>query len=348
MNWMIYGANGYTGDLIAREAKKRCLTPVLAGRSADKVGQLARELGFEHRVFAVGAADEIADNLQGIGLVLHCAGPFAATSAPMIDACVRAKAHYLDITGEIAVFEHAQSRSGEAQAAGIVVCPGVGFDVVPSDCLAASLKTALPDADHLALAFDSNSVLSAGTAKTTVEGIPQGGKVRQRGRIVDVPHAYQVRNIDFGQGEKLCMTIPWGDVSTAFYTTGIPNIEVFAPSSRMVLFGAKQLNHLGWLLGWGPLQSMLKALAAQAKGPTAEQLARQSTYLWGEVTNARGDKKTARLRTANGYAVTVTAALGIVEHLLRERPPGGTYTPAKLVGRDFVTTLPGSRPIAIE
>jgi short subunit dehydrogenase-like uncharacterized protein len=348
MNWMIYGANGYTGELIAREAKTRGLTPVLAGRSSDKIAPIARELGFEQRVFAIGSPEDIAGHLQGIGLVLHCAGPFATTSAPMIEACLRSKAHYLDITGEISVFEHAQTKSGEAQAAGVVVCPGVGFDVVPTDCVAASLKRALPDADHLALGFDSSSGLSAGTAKTTVEGIPQGGKVRQGGKIIDVPHGYRVRQIDFGHGEKLCMSIPWGDVSTAFYTTGIPNIEVFTPSSPLLVFGAKQINHFRWLLGWAPLQSALKSLAAKSKGPTAEQRARQSTYLWGEVSNASGDKKTGRLRTANGYAVTVTAALGVVEHLLRDRLTGGTYTPAKLMGHDFVTKLPGSSALIIE
>jgi short subunit dehydrogenase-like uncharacterized protein len=198
MTFMIYGAYGYTGQLIAREAKTRGMKPVLGGRSADKLATLARELGFEHRVFSLGSPDEIAPHLQGLGIVLHCAGPFATTSAPLLDACLRSKAHYLDITGEIAVFEHAQSKAEDARAAGVVVCPGVGFDVVPTDCVAATLKAALPDADHLALGFDSDSVLSAGTAKTTVEGIPQGGKVRQGGKIVDVPHGYLVRRIDFG------------------------------------------------------------------------------------------------------------------------------------------------------
>jgi len=345
---MIYGANGYTGELIAREAKTRGLTPVLAGRNSGKIAPLAQELGFEQRVFSLDSPEEMARHLQGIGLVLHCAGPFMSTSPPVIDACLRAKAHYLDITGEIGVFEHAQTKSGEAQAAGVVVCPGVGFDVVPTDCVAAALKAALPDADHLALGFEADSVLSAGTAKTTVEGLPQGGKVRRAGKIVDVPHGYRVRRIDFGNGEKLCMTIPWGDVSTAYYTTGIANIEVFTPSSRLLIFGARQVHHLRWLLGWAPMQNMLKGMAAKSKGPTAEQRASQSTYVWGEVTNARGEKKTARLRTANGYAITVTGALGIVDYLLRHHPSGGTYTPAKLMGADFVTKLPGSSALIID
>jgi short subunit dehydrogenase-like uncharacterized protein len=348
MKWMIYGANGYTGELIAREAKARNLAPVLAGRSAEKVGRLAGELGFEQRVFELTSPDGIAAHLADIGLVLHCAGPFSKTSAPMIEACIRRKAHYLDITGEIGVFEYARTKNGEAEAAGIVVCPGVGFDVIPTDCVAASLKEALPDADHLTLGFDTASGLSAGTAKTTVEGIPQGGKVRRGGAIVDVPHAHLVRRIDFGNGEKLAMSIPWGDVSTAFYTTGIPNIEVFVPSSQALVLATKLANGFRWLLGWGPLQNMLKAIAGRAKGPSAEQRDRLETYVWGEVTSARGEKKTARIRTANGYTVTVTGSLAIVEHLLSHRPRGGTYTPARLMGADLVTKLPGSSALTIE
>jgi len=347
MKWMIYGANGYTGALIAREAKTRGLAPVLAGRSESKIGPLARELGFESRIFGVGPAEEIARHLDGVSLVLHCAGPFSATSAPMIEACLRAKAHYLDITGEIAVFEHAQTKSTEARAAGVVVCPGVGFDVIPTDCVAAALKAALPDANRLALGFESESTLSAGTAKTTVEGLPQGGKVRRGGTILDVPHAYETRRIDFGNGEKLAMTIPWGDVSTAYYTTGIPDIEVFTPSSPLVIFGARQIHRLRWLFGWAPVQGMLKSIAATAKGPGAEHLANQPTYVWGEVSNARGDKKTARIRTANGYAVTVTGSLAVIEYLLAHHPNGGTYTPAKLMGADLVTKLPGSSALSI-
>jgi len=225
MKWMIYGANGYTGELIARDAVRRGLRPVLAGRSRDKVEVLARELGLEARVFGLDDPARLLAQIKGHGLILHCAGPFSATAAPMIEACLRAGAHYLDITGEIAVFEHAQSLNERARAAGSVICPGVGFDVVPTDCVAAALKDALPDATHLALGFDSRSSFSPGTAKTSIEGLAQGGKVRRDGKIVSVPLAYRVRRIDFGAGEKLAMTIPWGDVSTAWHTTGIARFE---------------------------------------------------------------------------------------------------------------------------
>lgn len=256
-DWMLYGANGYTGEMIAREAARRGLRPVLAGRNRDKVESLARELGLEARVFDLDRPAEVARQVDGQTLVMHCAGPFSATAAPMMEACLGAGAHYLDISGEIAVFEHARSLDERARQAGITICPGVGFDVIPTDCVAAALKAALPDATHLALGFDSSSRFSPGTAKTLVEGMPQGGKVRRDGRIVTVPLAHGVRRIDFGNGEKNAMTIPWGDVSTAYATTGIPNIEVFIPASAGMVLGARLGNLVRPLLGLrraGPAQ----------------------------------------------------------------------------------------------
>src|ERR1700682_2360478 len=142
-NWLIYGANGYTGKLIAREAFRRGHRPLLAGRSAGRIAPLARELGCESRTFAL---DRAGDALDGIGLVLHCAGPFIRTSAQMIEACLRSGSHYLDITGEIPVFESIMKRNADAIARGVTLLPGVGFDVVPTDCLAAMLARRLSDA----------------------------------------------------------------------------------------------------------------------------------------------------------------------------------------------------------
>ncbi|NGY06938.1 saccharopine dehydrogenase family protein [Solimonas terrae] len=348
MNWMIYGANGYTGELIAREAVKRGQTPILAGRNADKLAALARELKLESRAFGLDDAGQLAKGLQGIELVLHCAGPFSATSAPMIEACLQAKAHYLDITGEISVFEHAQAQNARAQQAGVVVCPGVGFDVIPTDCVAASLKAALPDATHLVLGFDSRSGFSPGTAKTSVEGLAQGGKVRENGKIRAVPLAYHVRKIDFGDGEKLAMTIPWGDVSTAYASTGIPNIEVFIPGSPAMIANARRANYFRWLLGLAPVQRLMKnRIAKTVKGPSESQRAKLVTHVWGEVRNAAGVTRTARIRVANGYALTVTGSLAVVDFLREHRPAGGSYTPSKLCGADLVQKLPGSGPLQI-
>ena len=268
--WMIYGANGYTGRLAARYAKDHHLSPVVAGRHGERIRSLADELAFESRVFDLADEAVATKNLDGIAAVLHCAGPFSATSRPMLAACLRTGTHYLDITGEIAVLEAAHSRNQEFINAGIVVIPGVGFDVVPTDCLAAMLKRELASATHLKLAFMSrHGKLSPGTAKTMVEGLPEGGRIRENGRIIKVSSAHKVETIPFTESlSATAVTIPWGDVATAYYSTGIPNIEVFLGVPETQVGRMKISGFIRSLLGLAPVQSIMKALIArQVKGP---------------------------------------------------------------------------------
>jgi short subunit dehydrogenase-like uncharacterized protein len=349
MQWMIYGANGYTGEMIAREAKRRGHTPILAGRSANKVEALALELGLEHRSFGLDSPTDVDAGLAGVGLVLHCAGPFSQTSAPMLEGCLRNRAHYLDITGEIPVFEYAHAQQERAREAHVVLCPGVGFDVIPTDCIARALKDALPDATHLALGFDQPTVLSPGTAKTSVEFAGKGGRARANGTIVDVPLAHAARRIDFGNGRKSAMAIPWGDVSTAYYSTGIPNIEVYVPASPWVIFGAKLANLIAPLLRLKLVIDALQALITKRiQGPDSAARDRMPSYVWGEAMNARGEKRTARIKTANGYSLTITGSLEVVQYLLQNEVTGGAYTPSMLMGPGLIAKLPESGPMRIE
>ena len=343
--WMIYGAAGYSGMLVAEAAVKGGLAPVLAGRG-DNIRALAGRLGLECRTFDVEQAD---GNLDGISLVLNCAGPFSATAAPMIAACLRAGAHYLDITGEIDVFEHAAALDGDARAAGVVLCPGVGFDVVPTDCVALALKEALPDATDLALAFDIGSGLSRGTANTTVEGLAKGGRVRVGGRIVAEPIAARIRRIDVGGVTRACMSLAWGDVATAWHTTGIPNIVVFTPAPGLAAPAMRMLGALRPALARPAVQRWLKRMVERhVKGPEPAARARCRAHVWGEARNAKGDIVVARVDTQNGYDLTAHAALAIVGKLRRDAPAsGGYWTPARLCGRNLVEMLPGSSRIVV-
>ena len=211
VEWMIYGANGYTGRLVAVEAKHRGLRPVLAGRRAGPIETLATDLSLPARVFDLGDARSAAAAVADMAVVAHCAGPFAATSAQMIDACLTSRTDYLDITGELEVFLAAQRRHADAQATGIIICPGVGFDVIPTDCVAAVLKEALPDATHLVLAFDARARVSPGTARTMAESFRlgrRGGRVRRNGAIEQVPLAHSRRRVDFAGGSVMTMPSP--------------------------------------------------------------------------------------------------------------------------------------------
>jgi short subunit dehydrogenase-like uncharacterized protein len=345
---LIYGANGYTGELIARAAAAAGLAPILAGRSAAAVEALARELGCESRIFGLDDATAIAASLAGCRVVLHCAGPFSATAGPMMAACLAAHVHYTDITGEIEVFELGFRQDAAARQAGVVVCPGVGFDVVPTDCIALTLKQALPDATHLALGFDSRSGWSRGTASTSVEGLGHGSRVREAGVIRPIPLGSRTRNIDFGTGGKQATAIPWGDVSTAYRTTGLPNIEVYVPVSPRALANLRRLGKFGWLLRTSPAQSFLKwRIRKGAPGPTAEERAKTPVYVWGEARGA-GRTITARIRVPNGYTVTTDASIAIARRLLAGGVSPGFTTPARLMGADFVASLPGASKITVE
>lgn len=345
--WMIYGANGYTGALTAREAVKRGLQPVLAGRNRAALKQLADELSLPFRVFDLKDAAVVREGLAGIDLVLHCAGPFSATSKPMLAACLSQKVHYLDITGEIDVFAACHEQNEAAEAAGIVVCPGAGFDVVPTDCMAASLSQAMPAATDLELAFEAGGGASPGTAKTSVEGLAKGGRIRTDGKMTTVPLAYATRNIPFADGPRHGMTIPWGDVYTAFISTKIPNIKVFLSVPPSTSQRLRRIRWLQPLLGFSLMQRWMKSrINRSVRGPNAEKRQSTNSRVWGQVRNAEGQVISAELETPNGYELTVTASLGIVAKLL-DAPAGeklaGYFTPSKLMGSDYVFELDGVR-----
>jgi short subunit dehydrogenase-like uncharacterized protein len=341
-NYLIYGANGYTAALTAREAVARGQRPVLAGRNAEAVGTLARELGLEHRVFSLDDPDKIRAGLAGMTAVLNGAGPFSRTARAMADACLDARVDYLDMTGEIGVFESLAAIDARARGAGVMLLPGVGFDVVPSDCLAAHLKRRLPAATALSLGFQTSGRFSRGTATTMVENLHRGGMVRRGGVLTPVPAAWKTQTIDFGRGSVGAMTIPWGDVSTAYRSTGIPDIEVYVAASRGQRLLARATRHYGWLLGSNLVQGILKRrIQAGPPGPSDEERRRGWSLLWGEATDAAGGRAVSRLRGPEGYTLTVLTSLAVVGRVLDGQAPPGYQTPSLAYGPDFVLDIPG-------
>ncbi len=338
---MIYGANGYTGRLIARHAVERGLKPVLAGRNREAIATLAAELGCEAVDFELQQPAQIADHLRGISAVLHCAGPFSQTARPMMDACLLAQADYLDITGEIDVILAAVSRGDRAKQAGVALIPAVGFDVVPSDCLAAMLSDRLPAARVLQLAFSGAGGLSAGTAKTMVEALPGGGRVRIDGEIRHVPIAWKTLEIPFRHGKQWGMTIPWGDVASAYYSTGIANIEVYATAPRSQIAWLRRLRFLLPVLAWKPIQYLAKRhLEKRVQGPSAEDRKKTRSSLWGRVSDDHGKSVSATLETLGGYQLTALTAVAALERTLARQVPRGFSTASQAFGKEFILSFP--------
>ncbi len=343
--WMIYGANGYTGRLVLAEAIRRGHRPIVAGRRAAEVEALAREHGLPARSFDLDSPTTVRAGLNGVALVLHCAGPYSATCAPMLEGCLAVGAHYVDITGEIDAFAHCHAQDARARERGIVVLPGAGFDVVPTDSLAAHLAACLPGARELVLAFEAGGGPSPGTARTSVEGLAGGGRVRRDGALVSVPLGWKQRSFLRDGEPRSAMTIPWGDVYTAHVTTGIPDIEVYMAMPPATIARVQRWRWLAPLARLGFVQRWLKDRAGRVRGPSDERRARTGCHVWGEVRDAAGVERRAELSTPNGYAVTVWAALGIVERLRADSPAAGFHTPSQVMGADWLLGMPGVRRI---
>ncbi len=344
MRCLVYGAYGYTGDLVARLAAKKGVRPILAGRSREPLEKLATELGLPFRAFGLDEASALDAGLADVDVVIHCAGPFSRTSRPMVEACLRTKTHYLDITGEIDVFEACAKRDAEARGRGVMLMPGTGFDVVPSDCLALHAKNRLPSATHLRLAFTSvGGGSSHGTALTAIEGLGRPNLVRKDGVIVPVRTGKLAASVDFGRGPRPVLGIPWGDVSTAGWSTKIPNIEVYMGVPGAAVAGAKMAGFLGGVLGSGVVQRALKRrIDAGPAGPTPEQRAKARSLLVAEARDAT-NVVSARLETPEGYTLTAEASLAIAEGVLAGKVEPGYHTPASLLGADYVLTIGGTK-----
>lgn len=341
---LIYGANGYTGELTARIAVEQGLRPILAGRSEAQVAAIAARFGLPYRIATLDDAASLDAMLQDVVVVLHCAGPFVHTAAPMVDACLRSGVHYLDITGEIAVFEALAARYDEAKRAGVMLLPGAGFDVAPSDCLAAHLNRRLPSATRLLLGIRALGQVSRGTAMTALEGIArgEGGLVRKHGRLTPTPIAWKTRKIDFGKGPRLAVTVPWGDVSTAYHSTGIPDIEVYMSFPPATVRAMKVSRYIGGLLRLpGVVELLRRRIRSAAPGPTDAERALGIGLLWGRAEDDAGNAVEARLCTPEGYTLTALTSLLIMRKVLTGEIRPGFQTPSSAYGPDLILEIEG-------
>jgi short subunit dehydrogenase-like uncharacterized protein len=339
---LLYGAYGYTGRLIAAEAARQGLALTLAGRDAGRLRALADDLGFPARAFALDDDAALEAACADARAVLHAAGPFAATAAPVVRACLRTGTPYLDVTGEIAVFERLARHDRAAREAGIPLLPGVGFDVVPTDSLAAHLHRHVPDAVRLEIAFTGRGGVSRGSLRTIAETLGQGGAIRRYGRLERVPAAWQTRTVDFGRGPVTVATIPWGDVATAYRSTGIATILTYVQMPSWLVAALRLSRPFGPVLASAPVKAALRAgIALLPPGPSAAARAAGRSAVWAAVTTPDGATTEARLTGPEPYTFTAQAAVAVLQRVVGGDVPAGYQTPATALGPDFVLTLPG-------
>jgi short subunit dehydrogenase-like uncharacterized protein len=342
---IIYGSYGYTGKLIVDECRKKNLEVILSGRNGTALEAQSRESGYPYEVVSVNDRAALTALLRKGKVVIHCGGPFRHTAKAMAEACLETGTHYTDITGEYEVFEMLAGYDSKGKQSNITIIPGTGFDVVPSDCLALHLKNKLPSATHLQLAFTmSKGGLSRGTKKSMTEGLGYGGKIRKDGKLVEVNLGDRVMHVDFGSFKTITLCIPWGDISTAWRTTGIPNIEVYTGATPGMIRSARNSRYLNWLFRMPAVKRfMLKQVDKKPGGPSEEKLYSGRSFLWGKVWNEKGEQVEARLDTISGYWLTAKTSVLIAEKILSGNFKPGYQTPGMAYGENLIMEIESTK-----
>ncbi|MCI0553174.1 MAG: saccharopine dehydrogenase NADP-binding domain-containing protein [Anaerolineae bacterium] len=337
-SFLIYGSYGYTGQLIVDHAMKEGLHPILAGRDEKKLHAQAGKYDLEYRAFSLDETSKLDSSLHEVDVVLHCAGPFVHTFRQMAEACLRTKKHYVDISGEIPGFEALAAMDAQAKEAGIMLMPGGGFDVVPSDCLAAHLKQRLPSATHLRIFLRGvGAGVSRGTAKSAIENMHRQGMIRRDGKLTQVPPVWKAFMQDFGRGPVRVISVGWGDVSTAYYSTGIPNIETYLALPQAMINLMYDMRTLGPLLYNRVAKTILKSLMnLYPPGPTEARRLKSFATLIGEVTDDQSGRAVSKLRTPEGYTCTALTTVEIMKRILNGEFKTGFQTPSLAYGADFI------------
>ncbi len=326
--WILYGAYGETGQFISTHAVALGLQPILAGRDPVRLTELANKLGLEHRVTMLDDPDQLDALLADATLVINCASPFAWSAMPMVDACLRTNTHYLDLSGEFRALQAVLDRDAEARACGVLLLPGAGFDVIPTDCVALRLHEALPTGDRLELGIVTGLTLTRDTVARMLDVLAAGPLVRRKGELVRLSEPSS-RSIVFNRQPVPCVSLAWGDLSTAFHSTGIPNISVYVQT----------LEHRGAPIS--DLDRLAELLRANLDIETPRVPGRGG--VWGRLVNRDGERAEATLDLPDSLSFTATATCEIACRILEDQlsDPVGATTPSRLLGSQFVLDLPG-------
>ena len=337
-NFLIYGSYGYTGSLIVEQAIKEGLKPLLAGRDEKQLRMQAEKFNLEYRTFSIEDSAALNSALMEVDAVLHCAGPFVLTFRQMAEACIRTKRHYVDISGEIEGFEALAAMDEEAKRAGIMLLPGGGFDVVPSDCLIAHVAKKLPSATHLELYIKGiGGGVSRGTARSGIENMQRQGRIRRDGKIVSVPNVWDTKYVYFDRVTTRVISVGWGDVSTAFHSTGIPNVTTYMSFPGAMVNIMRATRYAGVLLYTRFAKDSIKWLIGKflPPGPSRKQNENGFSLLIAEVTDGRQTVR-AKLRTPEAYYLTALTSVEIMKRIMSLDYKAGFQTPSKVYGAEFI------------
>lgn len=339
---MVYGAYGFTGQWIVEAAVERGHRPLLAGRDAKQLRPVAERFGLESRLLSLSEPGALRDALGPLDAIMHAAGPYVHTAEPMLEACLGTATHYVDITGETAVLEQQFTLDERAREVGVAILGGMGFDVVPTDCLARHVADELDRVEELDIVVDTDINPTAGTVKSALGMLPEGGRVRRRGQLRREPVGSRTLSVKFPHGRRTASSVPLGDLVTAVHSTGADSITTYVVLPRGIARVLQVVSPLlGFLLRFSPIRNLAERLVDRVfTGPDRRDRGSTENWIYARARSREGDTADAWLKTPETYWFTALSCVQAVE-TLAERDVTGVRSPAMAFGADFVLDIPG-------
>jgi len=338
---LLYGANGFSGKLILKEAQKQGVELVIAGRNKKEIKKASDEFNFPYRIASLDNDLEINDMLKDIDCLFNAAGPFSQTTKPLIKACIAMGIHYVDLSGEIDDYIAVHSHNKTAIENNVMLLPGVGFDIVPTDCLGLYTSKKIKDPSELNFYIKGFDDISSGTATTAIEAIGKGIRFRKDGKIVRAKKTETVK-INYNEKNEAYLLSTWGDIFTSYLTTKIKNIKVYFKSSLFNKSYILLLHYLESIYKYNFMKKPLFFWASMQKGPSQEKMDTGTIEIIAEAKNSLGESAATHLVLPEGYIFTALSSVMIIKKIQDGIIKPGFHTPAQLFGEDFILEVEGT------
>ena len=331
---LVYGVLGYTGNLFIEHSLDTNL-PIVLGARQKEVKILAEKCGMEHRVFEINDVQNIIPYLSDIKAVINLANVSYGINKYLIDACIQTKTHYVDLASEYPDILEIYKLHHMALTNGVMLMPGAGFNLAPTDIAGRIASELLPNPTKLSLGFATFGNASRGTIKTVLKMTAETGYSRLSGKLVVAKPASEKRLFQAEGKEYSLINNPlMGDSLAGFISTNIQNITTYSYYPWiLVQFMKGRMNWLRkFLLRYSHWFFPL--------GPTEDELKRQHTYTWAQIENQQNQKLTVTIKGPQAYIFTAKI-IGSIVNLLAKGKANAGFTPPSFYGRNLIEGIGG-------
>lgn len=326
-SFCILGATGTTGKTIAQLLDAESMNLTLASKSRDKLEKLNEGLKAKHRIstFDVESYPEILSTISNSNVVINCIGPFTVYGEKVIEACLEAKADYLDITGEQHFIKTVQTRFHDrAREACVALVPSSAFEFAIADAAIALLGAELGKLDNVEVTYKFKNIsTSRGTNRSVIQALSSPAYFLIDEELKEIKG--QVESYKDGKINTR-FAFPGGEVFLAPQHTDVKTVKTYLTSPV-----AKPILSLVSRLMPAIVKStepVLSSIAGRSNQAIAEDLQAKTSFSIELVAKRDTDAKMLSITGMNPYRLSAAIAKNIAKELANNQNLEGVLSPS--------------------